>query len=48
MRDLVRDKIVKLEWCPTAEMVADILTKFSLPAARLAKLALMMMNCKEN
>ena len=48
VRDLVRDKIVKLEWCPTAEMMADILTKFSLPAARHAKLALMMMNCKEN
>ena len=48
VRDLVKDGTITLTWCPTENMMADILTKFSLPAARHQKLAQMMLNysCK--
>ena len=44
VRDLVKDGTVELTWCPTENMLADILTKFSLPAARHKKLAMLMLN----
>ena len=44
VRDLVKDGTVALTWCPTEDMMADILTKFSLSARRHKKLAFMMLN----
>ena len=44
VRDLIKDGTIALTWCPTENMLADILTKFSLPAARHMKLAMMMLN----
>ena len=46
VRDLVNDNTISLTWCPTEDMIADILTKFSLPAARHKKLSTLMMNLK--
>jgi hypothetical protein len=31
VRELVKSKAVGMEYCPTAEMIADALTKFTLP-----------------
>ncbi len=33
IRDLVKQGSISIIWCPTADMLADILTKFSLPTA---------------
>ena len=38
IRELVDDKKIRLEYCPTNEMAADLLTK-PLPRARLAALS---------
>ena len=34
VRDLVKQNLLVIVWCPTDQMIADILTKFSLPAAQ--------------
>lgn len=47
VRDLVKDGTVELTWCPTENMLADILTKFSLPSARHKKLAMLMLNVSD-
>ncbi len=33
IRDLVTQGSISIVWCPTADMLADILTKFSLPTS---------------
>ncbi len=33
IREVVKSKAVTLEYCPTTDMLADILTKFSIPTA---------------
>jgi hypothetical protein len=33
IRDLIKQGSIRLIWCPTDEMLADILTKFSLPSS---------------
>jgi hypothetical protein len=43
VRDAIRDKINVLQWCSTRDMIAGILTKFSLPAHQHSRLALRMM-----
>ncbi len=48
VRDLVKDGTIALTWCPTEDMMADILTKFSLSAGRHKKLAYMMLNIANN
>jgi hypothetical protein len=32
IRDLVKEASIRIIWCPTDGMLADILTKFSLPS----------------
>ena len=32
VRDAIRENIIVLQWCSTHDMIANILTKFSLPA----------------
>ena len=44
VRDLVKDGTIAMTWCPTENMMADILTKFSLSAGRHKKLTFMMLN----
>jgi len=44
--DAIRDKIILLQWCSTRDMIADILTKFSLPAHQHSRLLLRMMSGK--
>jgi hypothetical protein len=41
--DAIRDKIILLQWCSTRDMIAVILTIFSLPAHQHSRLALRMM-----
>ena len=43
VRDAIRDKIVVLKWCSTHDIIAYILTKFSLTAHQHSRLALRMM-----
>ena len=38
VRDDIRDKIIVLQWCSTHKMIANMLTKFSLPARQLLDL----------
>jgi hypothetical protein len=33
IRDLIKQGSIQLFWCPTNDMLADILTKFSLPSS---------------
>jgi len=44
VRDAIRDKIIVLQWWSTHDMIACILTKFSLPAHKHSRLALRMMS----
>jgi hypothetical protein len=44
VRDAIRDKIIVVQLCSTRVMIADILTKFSLPAHQPSRLALRMMS----
>jgi len=46
VRDTIRDKIIVLQWCSTHDMIANILTKFSLHAHQHSRLALRMMTGK--
>ena len=46
VRDAIRDKIIVFQWCSTHDMIADILTKFSLQAHQYSRLALRMMSGK--
>jgi hypothetical protein len=46
VRDAIRDNIIVLQWCSTHDMIANILTKFSLPAHQHSRLALRMMSGK--
>ena len=43
VRDAIRDKIIVIQWCSTHNMIADIITKFFLPAHQHSRLALRMM-----
>jgi hypothetical protein len=43
VRDAIRDKLIGLQWCSTHDMIAYILTKFSLSAHQHSRLALRMM-----
>jgi hypothetical protein len=44
VRDIIRDNIIVVQWCSTHDMIADALTKFSLPAHQHSRLALRMMS----
>jgi len=33
IREVVKSRTVTLQYCPTVDMLADVLTKFSLPTA---------------
>jgi hypothetical protein len=44
IREVVKSKAVTLEYCPTTDMLADALTKFSLPTALHLKHVSMMLS----
>jgi len=44
IREVVKSKMVTIEFCPTADMLAVVLTKFSLPAALHLKLVTRMLS----
>ena len=46
VRDVIRDNIIVVQWCSTHDMIADILTKFSLFAHEHSRLALRRMSRK--
>jgi hypothetical protein len=43
IRQCIKEGKMTVVWCQTSDMIADILTKFSLPAAQHLKLAVKMM-----
>ena len=44
LRDLVQNGSIEVVWCPTDDMLADALTKFSLPTSLHLKLCTRMMS----
>ena len=44
IRDLIKQSSIDIIWCPTDDMLADILTKFSLPSSTHRKHALRMLS----
>ncbi len=44
IREVIKSKAVVIQYCPTEDMLADALTKFSLPTCVHLKLVNMMMN----
>jgi len=44
IRDLVKQDAISIIWCPISDMLADILTKFSLPSSVLLKHACRMLS----
>ena len=44
IRDIVKQFAISITWCPTSYMLADNLTKSSLPSSNLLKYARRMLN----
>ena len=44
VRGLVREKKIDVVWCDSGDMIADILTKFSIPARQHVRLAARIMS----